>query len=146
MQRGRARADHHTKCEERLTVEVRFCADPQDLGRQAAEDAAQRIRHAMETQQGKARIIVATGASQFETLDWLVAASGIDWAKVTGLRLDEYIGLPMSHPASFRRYLKKRLMDRVPLSKFHYVDGDADSDAECRRLGELIRQYAIDGG
>jgi glucosamine-6-phosphate deaminase len=75
----------------------------------------------------------------------LSAASDADWSKVTGFHLDEYIGLPASHPASFRRYLKERFVDRVPLAQFHYVNGDApDSQAECQRLGALIAPQTID--
>ncbi len=89
-------------------------------------------------------MVVATGASQFEVLAALVAAEGIDWPSVTGFHLDEYLGLPMSHPASFRRYLKERLVDHVPLAAFHYIDGEADAAAECRRVGDLIRRHPID--
>ncbi|HKD36340.1 MAG TPA: glucosamine-6-phosphate deaminase, partial [Pirellulales bacterium] len=81
---------------------------------------------------------------QFEVLAALVAAEGIEWSRVTGFHLDEYIGLPMSHPASFRRYLKERLVDRVSLAGFHYIDGETDAAAECRRVGELIRRHSID--
>ena len=75
----------------------------------------------------------------------LVKSSGIDWQKVTGFHLDEYIGLPLVHPASFRGYLKERFVDHVPIGKFHDVDGEAaDPAAECRRLGELIAERPID--
>lgn len=114
------------------------------MGREAAADAAERICKAI-AQRGEANMIVATGASQFHTLDALVASERIDWSKVTGFHLDEYLGLPMTHPASFRRYLKERLMDRVPLRRFHYVNGEAgDPHAECERLGELIVTHPID--
>jgi glucosamine-6-phosphate deaminase len=64
--------------------------------------------------------------------------------KVTGFHLDEYLGMAMTHPASFCGYLKERLVDKVPFAKFHYVDGQADAEAECRRLGDLIRPVTID--
>ena len=74
----------------------------------------------------------------------LVAAAGIEWPRVTGFHLDEYLGLPISHPASFRRYLKERLVDRVPFGAFHFIDGEADAAAECHRVGELLRAHPID--
>ena len=97
-------------------MNIVICQDAKDLGRRAGEEAAERIRRAVQ-ERGQARIIVATGASQFEVLAALVAAPGIDWPKVVGFHLDEYLGLPISHPASFRRYLKERLVDRVPIGR-----------------------------
>jgi glucosamine-6-phosphate deaminase len=114
-----------------------------EMGRCAAGDAAARLRTAI-AERGEANLVVATGASQFEVLAALVAAEGIDWLRVTGFHLDEYLGLPMSHPASFRRYLKERLVDQVPFRAFHYIDGEADPASECRRVGELIRRHPID--
>jgi glucosamine-6-phosphate deaminase len=113
------------------------------MGRRAAADAAARLKSAI-AERGAANLVIATGASQFEVLAALVAADGIDWPRVTGFHLDEYLELPMSHPASFRRYLKDRLVDCVSLAAFHYIDGDADSAAECHRVGELIRRHPID--
>ena len=118
----------------------------QACGEAAGGHAARAIREAIAAR-GGAAIIVATGASQFEMLGALVAADGIDWPKVTCFHLDEYISLPASHPASFRRYLKERFVDRLPAppAAFHYVSGEAaDPHAECRRLGELIRAHTID--
>src|SRR5690606_29248344 len=75
----------------------------------------------------------------------LVAAKGVDWSRVTGFHLDEYVGLPATHPASFRGYLKQRLVDKVPLKAFHYVNGDAaDPNAECERVGAILHQHPID--
>jgi glucosamine-6-phosphate deaminase len=120
------------------------CNDPQDLGQRAASAGAECIRQALQAR-GTANIIVATGASQFATLSALVAAPGIDWGKVTAFHLDEYIGLSAEHPASFRKYLKERFVDLVPLRKFHYVDGSApDARVECQRLGDLISRETID--
>jgi glucosamine-6-phosphate deaminase len=126
-----------------LPMTIVTFSDCGDMARPAAANAAKGIRRAI-CQRGRANIIVATGASQFGVLAALVAAKGIDWSKVVGFHLDEYLGLPMSHPASFRRYLKERLVDRVPLAAFHYVDGQCEPAGECRRLGELIRRHPID--
>jgi glucosamine-6-phosphate deaminase len=124
-------------------MKIAVFRDSSEMGRRAAADAAEGIRRAIR-QRGRANIIVATGASQFGVLAALVAAEGIEWPNVVGFHLDEYLGLPMSHPASFRHYLKERLVDRVPLGAFHYVDGECEPAGECRRLGELIREHPID--
>src|SRR5947209_15599538 len=114
-----------------------------EMGRRAADDAVNRLRAAI-AERGEANLVVATGASQFAVLAALVAAEGIEWPRVTGFHLDEYLGLPISHPASFRRYLKERLVDRLPFRAFHYIDGEADPVSECRRVGELIGRHPID--
>lgn len=113
------------------------------LGELAAAKGADFLRHALR-ENGQANLIVATGASQFEMLGALVNATDVDWSKVTGFHLDEYIGLPESHPASFRRYLRERFASRVALKEFHYVNGEGDVMANCRRLGDLILRHPID--
>jgi glucosamine-6-phosphate deaminase len=117
--------------------------DAREMGRAAAATGSELVRQAIEARDA-ANIIVATGASQFEMLEALVRTDMIDWAKVTGFHLDEYIGLPFDHPASFRGYLKQRLVDRVPLREFHYVNGESDPEDECRRLGVCIAKHPID--
>lgn len=124
-------------------MEVIIAEDAAEMGRTAAEDGAALIRQAIE-KRGSANIIVATGASQFEVFAALTSMDDIDWSKVNGFHLDEYIGLPLSHAASFRGYLKERFVDKVPLAAFHYVDGEVDSSAECQRLGALIAAHPID--
>jgi glucosamine-6-phosphate deaminase len=124
-------------------VEVNVYDGAEQLGRWAADRGAAVIQSAIE-QRGSANIIVATGVSQFAVLGALIGEPGIDWTKVVGFHLDEYIGLPMSHPASFRGYLEQRLVDRVPFREFHYIDGEGDPQAECRRLGEIIEKHPID--
>lgn len=119
------------------------CDSAEQLGAESADRGAQAIQSAIEAR-GRANIIVATGVSQFATLAALVGEPDIDWTKVTGFHLDEYIGLPMSHPASFRGYLEQRLVDRVNFREFHYIDGEGDPHAECRRLNEIIRRHPID--
>ena len=117
-----------------LLLHVSVHSTKQELGCCAAQAAARLLRAAIE-QRGRANLIVATGASQFEVLSALTAADGIDWQRVTAFHLDEYLALPVSHPASFRRYLKERFVDRLPrsLAAMHFVDGEADPLAECSR-------------
>ncbi len=115
------------------------------LGAAAAKLATELIRNAIQAR-GQANITLATGASQFEVLEHLAAEKDIDWSKVVMFHLDEYIGLGAVHPASFRKYLKERFVDRVgTLKAMHLVNGDAaDPQQECRRLGKLIAASGID--
>ena len=120
--------------------------DKLDMARQAAAQAADRIRAAIASS-GEARIIVATGASQFEFLQSLVAEPGIDWTKVTGFHLDEYIGIGVDHKASFRGYMRERFVSKTPqqMKVFNEVNGEAeDQQAEIDRLEKLIREAPID--
>jgi glucosamine-6-phosphate deaminase len=123
-------------------METIICADPLVLGKKAAKLGSELITKAIETT-GKANIIVATGASQFEMLKTLTREN-IDWTRVTAFHLDEYIGLPESHPASFRKYLKERFADLVLLKAFNYVNGEGDPFLECKRLGALIKDHPVD--
>lgn len=126
-------------------IEMHIAADKEALGRQAAALGAQAIRDEI-ARSGEASVIVATGASQFEMLNHLVAAEGIDWSKVTAFHLDEYVGLSEEHPASFRRYLRLRFL--APLNnapRFIPVDGEGDPQAAVKELGRLIagRRIAV---
>jgi len=114
------------------------------LAQAAANEAASLIRQAIAAR-GRAYLIAATGTSQFEFLDAIVLQPNVDWAQVTFFHLDEYVGLPRTHPASFRRYLQERIVDRVQPGAFHFLNGEApDPAAECRRVGVLISRATID--
>ena len=116
----------------------------QELGTAAAKRAAAAIGEAI-ARAGAARVIAATGASQFEFLDALTATAGLDWGRVDVFHLDEYVGVSDSHPASFRRYLRERIVERVHPRSFELLAGDAaDPAAECRRVGALIARAPID--
>jgi glucosamine-6-phosphate deaminase len=105
--------------------------DKQALGRLASESASRVIRAAISAE-GFANVIIATGASQFETLKHLVQDRAIDWGKVT-------------HPASFQKYLHERFLAHVPPPKtFHFISGEGDPAVECARLNALIAQTPID--
>ncbi|VAW28608.1 Glucosamine-6-phosphate deaminase [hydrothermal vent metagenome] len=113
-----------------------------ELGKKAANKGSELIKEAI-LKNGKANIIVATGASQFEMLEVLVKED-INWSVVTCFHLDEYIGIAETHPASFRKYLKERFADIVKPQAFHYVNGEGDVQAECQRLHNLISKHPID--
>ncbi|BBE16154.1 glucosamine-6-phosphate deaminase [Aquipluma nitroreducens] len=123
-------------------MEIVISETKQELGQKAAQRGAELIRKAI-LERGEANIIVATGASQFEMLGELVKED-IDWSVVTGFHLDEYIGIPETHPASFRKYLKERFVDIVSPKEFIYVNGSVNPYEECARLGELIGKHPID--
>ncbi|KAA3616341.1 MAG: glucosamine-6-phosphate deaminase [Calditrichaeota bacterium] len=123
-------------------MEIIIAASKDELGKKAAACGAGFIRNAI-AEFGEANIIVATGASQFEMLSYLIQEQ-IDWSAVTGFHLDEYIGLPASHPASFRKYLNERFVNQVPLKDFIYVEGDKNPATECERLNKLLITLPID--
>jgi glucosamine-6-phosphate deaminase len=118
--------------------------DPAALGNASGKEAAEKIKEAI-AQKGVANIILATGTSQFETLQQLLSDKAIDWTAVNMFHLDEYIGLPITHKASFRKYLIERFIQQVPaLKAAHLIDGEADPAKECERLGILILEHPID--
>ena len=124
-------------------VEFKIFADKNQLGVAAAAQAAAAIVAAI-GERGQARIIAATGASQFEFLQALVGHPEIDWSKVEMFHLDEYIGLPITHPASFRKYLRERFIEPAGLTNYHLIDGQADPQEVCRDLGKKIAAAPID--
>jgi glucosamine-6-phosphate deaminase len=117
----------------------------QEMAAAAAAAAAKAINKAIENM-GRANIILATGASQIEMLKNLTEAETVDWTKVTMFHLDEYIGMEADHPASFRKFLKERFVDKVPgLKAVYFVAGDTGNpQQECRRVGSLITEHPID--
>lgn len=119
--------------------------DSDTLGREASELGAREIREAIASR-GEANIILATGASQFAVLEHLVQAQGVDWSKVTVFHLDEYVGMPSSHPASFRNYMKTRVASKLPtLRRFHYIAAESiPLRDEIDRLNALIGEKEID--
>ncbi len=125
-------------------MDVRIEQTKVALGQAAAEIAANNIQEAIRTR-GNANLILATGASQFEMLEALTKLD-LPWNQVTCFHLDEYIGVPDTHPASFRRYLQERFVDQVDgPNEFHWVRGDqGDPQAECDRVGAIIEQHPID--
>ena len=118
--------------------------DKSSLSGAAAEQAANAIRRAL-AQRGHARIVAATAASQIEFLDALTKAAGIDWCKVEAFHLDEYIGLPVTHPGSFRKMLLEQLIQKTGIVNYHLLDGDApDPAAVARRVGKELASAPVD--
>jgi glucosamine-6-phosphate deaminase len=124
-------------------MNIKVFKDKVSLAAAAAEQAAAIIRNAI-YENGRARIVAATGASQFEFLDVLTKAADIDWKRVEMFHLDEYIGLPMSHPASFRNYLLKRLIKKVGISRYYLLDGEADPASVAREIGNILNAATVD--
>ncbi|HEY6374824.1 MAG TPA: glucosamine-6-phosphate deaminase [Edaphobacter sp.] len=113
------------------------------LAQASADHAAATIREAI-SQRGVARIIAATGASQFDFLDALTKIDDIDWSRVEMFHLDEYVGMSDQAPASFCRYLRERLIEKVGLKKYHLLDGTQAPAAVIDRVGAEIRKAPID--
>ena len=122
---------------------LKVLPDKSSLGKMAAEHAAEAIGRAIRDR-GQARIIAATAASQFEFLDALTKMPGIDWQKVEVFHLDEYIGLPITHPGSFRRMLLDQLIKKTGITKYHLLDGDAHPAEVLRRVGKELTSAPID--
>jgi glucosamine-6-phosphate deaminase len=125
-------------------MQLRIFRDKSSLSQAAAEQAANAIRGAV-GDHGRARIVAATAASQIEFLDALTKASGIDWRKVEAFHLDEYIGLPVTHPGSFRKMLIEQLIQKTAIVNYHLLDGDADDPASVARLvGKELASAPVD--
>ena len=128
-----------------FAMKIQKLTDAATMGQAASAQGANVLREVL-AKKGRANIIVATGASQFETLKCLVKEPGIDWSKVTVFHLDEYVGISEAHGASFRKYLRERFISQLPVQPtFVPVDGDAsDLNAELKRLNDLIAACPID--
>jgi glucosamine-6-phosphate deaminase len=124
-------------------VNAKVFEDKMSLSKAAADHASAAIRRAT-LDHGCARIIVATGASQLDFLDALTNARNLDWQQVEMFHLDEYVGLPITHPASFRKYLLERLIHKVGIRKYHLLDGDGDASEVVRSVGEALRAAPVD--
>ena len=117
--------------------------EKREMATAAADEAAAILRETIQAN-GRARLIAATGAAQFEFLEILTSLPGIDWQRVEMFHLDEYIGLPASHPASFCRFLQERLIQRAGIKKYFLLSGDQDPANVIRRVGEALLSAPID--
>src|SRR5256885_1258275 len=126
------------------SLRVRVYATQDDLVQDAAREVQSYLQQVFLTQ-GCAAAVLATGNSQIKFLEQLVKLGGVDWSKVTLFHMDEYLGIPQDHPASFRRYLRERVARLVEPKVFHYLEGDALLPIkECERYAQLLRAQPID--
>ncbi|QNK59308.1 glucosamine-6-phosphate deaminase [Paenibacillus sp. PAMC21692] len=123
-------------------MNIRIFNSADELGEAAAKEASN-IMNGKIKENGKVRIVLSTGASQFEFFESFVRQS-IDWSKVEMFHLDEYIGLPVAHAASFRKYLQERFVERVGIGKVHFVNGELEPESHIRQLAEEIARADID--
>lgn len=123
-------------------MNIRIKDTPEEAGKAAAAVAAKLIRQTIAAEKD-ANVIFATGASQFEFLNHLTPVD-LAWEKVRMFHLDEYIGLPITHPASFRKYLKERLLDETAIQEFYLIDGEADPEQELEKLNGLLHRFPPD--
>lgn len=124
-------------------MQLRKFPDKKSLASAAAARAATVIRHSI-AERKKARIIAATGASQFEFLEALTETPDIDWQRVEMFHLDEYVGLPDTHPASFCKYLRERFINKVAMGKYHLLSGTDDPGSVMTKVGEQLQREPID--
>ena len=127
-----------------MNVNISISSTAVEKGRKAAEKVAELINSAVE-KKGYARIVVSTGASQFEMFQALVKLN-VQWNKVEMFHLDEYVNLPESHKASFRKYLKERFVNLVPMKAAHFVNGEGDVQENIKKLTAELRSDEIDVG
>lgn len=125
-------------------MNIEIFPDRESLGAHAGAQGAEWIKDAIR-EKGEANIILATGSSQFETLQTLIADKEIDWSKVRMFHLDEYIGMSITHKASFRKYLTERFVEKVDaLEQVVLINGEGDAQEECNRIGAIIQEFPID--
>ncbi|RPI22548.1 MAG: glucosamine-6-phosphate deaminase [Acidobacteria bacterium] len=125
-----------------MRIEVHKTSE--ELAKAAARQAVALVKAAL-AQKPEVALIVATGMSQAAFLEQLAQIPGVDWGRSVFFHLDEYVGLPMSHPASFRKYLRERVEQRLHPKKFRYINGENPNPLEeCRQAGQDISQREID--
>ncbi len=121
------------------TMSVEVHPSRESMGAAAARATAEALKELSKNRESVAAIF-ATGASQLDILEALTSMRGLPWDQVCGFHLDEYIGLPVDHPASFRGYLRKKLTQKVPIKEFYEVDGTApDVEQMCRGYAQRLR-------
>jgi len=123
-------------------LDVKILRDKQEVGAAAAKHAGESLRRNL-AKHGVARLIAATGASQFEFLEELTRAAGIDWQRVELFHLDEYVGLPITHAASFRKYLLERLIRKTGITRHHLLDGERNPGEVIREVGGELRSEPV---
>jgi glucosamine-6-phosphate deaminase len=126
------------------SLRVEVFDDVGALAASAARDAAATIAEAV-SRRGTANVMLATGNSQLAFLDAVAASDDVDWRRVVGFHMDEYLGMGPDHAASFRRYMRERVVGKVHPGEFHELGGDAPDPAqECERYAALLRAHPLD--
>jgi glucosamine-6-phosphate deaminase len=125
-------------------MEINISPNRVEAGRAAAEKASEILRTSLRSKKS-VRFVAATGASQFDFLNFLCGSQGVEWARTEMFHLDEYVGLPATDPASFRNYLMERIVKRARPGKIHLIEGDAGNpEAERKRISGIISKEGID--
>ena len=124
-------------------MQIKILRDKSSLSRASAEHAANSLRSLL-GEKTAVRLVAATGASQLEFLEALCSASDIDWSRVELFHLDEYVGLPVAHPASFRKYLYERLVNKTGIKRFHPLNGESAPQAVAEEVGREILSGPVD--
>src|SRR3954466_12083207 len=124
-------------------MRIQIEANRKAMSAAAAAHGAEVLRHAI-ARRGAARLVAATGASQLDFLAALTSLPGIDWPRVELFHLDEYVGIPENHPASFRRYLRENLIEKTGISNYHFLDGTGRVEDVIRDIGRKLSSAPID--
>jgi glucosamine-6-phosphate deaminase len=124
-------------------MQIRTFEDKSTLSRTAAAHAAESLRSCIR-EKGSVRLVAATGAAQFEFLEVLTTTTGIDWSRVEVFHLDEYVGLPVTHPASFRRFILERLIHKTGITQCHLLDGEKDPHLAAKEAGKVLAAKPVD--
>lgn len=124
-------------------MQIKILPDKGSLSRAAAEHAANSLRSLLR-EKTAVRLVAATGASQLEFLEALTSAPGIDWSRIEVFHLDEYVGLPITHPASFRKYLYERLVNKVGVQQFHPLNGESEAEVVREQVGRALLSAPVD--
>ena len=125
-----------------MNFQITVSPTADQLGKLAAIEVAESLKAAIK-ERGNARFVFATGASQFETIQHLLTHD-VDWSKVEVFHLDEYVGLPESHPASFRKYLKERFLAHINVKAAYFINGEGNVEATVKELSDQIRKFPVD--
>lgn len=125
-------------------MNINITRTPEELGKKSAKKIARHLNKAINAH-GEANLLLSTGASQFQVIENLVKAD-VDWTKVSMFHLDEYVNLPETHIASFRKYLKERFVSQVPLKKAYFVNGEGDIESNIKELSDILKKTIIHVG
>ena len=127
------------------TLKVNIYETREEMGAEAAKDAAAKIKELLLQKQGFVNIIFAAAPSQNEFLNSLSQQPGINWSRVNGFHMDEYVGIKHAAPQSFSWFLREHIFEKVPMHEVYYINGSAeDIDAECERYARLLKEFPAD--